>query len=138
MAKSAIEKQLRAIPLFSEYSSRQIASVARLTTTIDVAEGRELISEGKAGRELFLVLDGEAEIRHEGAAIATRGPGSFVGETALLLDQPRNATVVATTAMTIGVIERNDFRQLLSEHPDLYAPLVDAIAKRLPEVDDTH
>jgi len=46
--------------------------------------------------------------------------------------------VVATTAMTIGVIERSDFRQLLNEHPDLYAPLVDPMAKRLAEVDDTH
>ena len=138
MSKSAIEKQLRAIPLFSEYSSRQISSVAKLTTTIDVAEGRELISEGKTGRELFLILDGEAEIRQHGEPVATRGPGTFVGETSLLLDQPRNATVIAVTAMTVGVIERSDFRQLLNEHPDLYAPLVDAMAKRLAEVDDTH
>ena len=55
----------------------------------------------------------------------------LVSETALLLDQPRNATVAPTTDMTGGVIERNDFRRLHRDHPDLHAPLLDAMAKRL-------
>lgn len=67
--------------------------------------------------------------------VATRGPGTFFGETALLLDQPRNATVVALTDMTIEVIDRRDFKRLLDENPDLHAPLLEATAQRLAELD---
>ena len=56
---------------------------------------------------------------------------------ALLFDRPRNASVVARTDMTVEVIERKDFRRLLDEFPDLYAPLLEATAQRLAEVDES-
>jgi CRP-like cAMP-binding protein len=110
--------------------------VARLTTTTEVAAGRELITEGQIGQELFVVLDGEAEVRKGDTLIATRGPGSIFGETALLVDRPRNATVVARTDMTVALIERGNFQLLLEEHPDLYLPLLASMANRLAEFDD--
>jgi CRP-like cAMP-binding protein len=128
--------RLAKIPLFENLSAKQLAAVDALVTTVDVASDRELIRQGEAGREFFLVIDGEAEVRRDDAIIATRGPGSFFGETALLLDQPRNASVVATTDMTVDVIDRRDFRRLLEQHPDLYAPLLQAITQRLAELED--
>jgi CRP-like cAMP-binding protein len=128
--------RLATIPLFSDLSAKQLASVDALVTAVDVAAGRELIRQGEAGREFFLVVTGEAEVRRDGALVATRGPGSFFGEIALLLDQPRNASVVATTDMTIEVIDRQDFRRLLEQYPDLYAPLLEATTRRLAELED--
>ena len=127
--------RLAGIPLFAHLSAKQLAAVDALVTAIDVKAGRELIHQGDVGREFFLVVEGEAEVRRDGAVIATRGPGTFVGETALLLDQPRNASVVATTDMTVEVIDRKDFRHLLEEYPDLYAPLLEATTRRLAELD---
>jgi CRP-like cAMP-binding protein len=83
------------------------------------------------------VVDGEAEVRRDGKVIAVRGPGTFFGEIALLLERPRNASVVAKTDMTIDVIDRQAFRQLLEEFPDLHAPLLEATAQRLAELDET-
>ncbi len=128
--------RLAKIPLFRNLSAKQLGAVDALVTTVDVASGRELIQQGKTGREFFLVVTGEAEVRHDGEVIATRGPGTFFGETALLLDQPRNASVVATTDMTIEVIDRQDFRRLLDQYPDLYAPLLEATTQRLAEFED--
>jgi CRP-like cAMP-binding protein len=128
--------RLAAIPLFQDLSAKQLAAVDALVTTMDVAAGRELIRQGEAGREFFLVVAGDAEVRRDGDVIATRGPGTFFGETALLLDQPRNASVVAATDMTIEVIDRQDFRRLLDEYPDLYAPLLEATGRRLAELEE--
>ncbi len=128
--------RLARIPLFQNLSAKQLAAVDELVTTIDVASGRELIRQGETGREFFLVVDGEAEVRRGDAIIATRGAGSFFGETALLLEQPRNASVVATTDMTVEVIDRQDFRRLLDRYPDLYAPLLEATTQRLAEIED--
>ena len=128
--------ELAKIPLFRKLSAKQLAAVDRLVTTIDVAAGRELIRQGELGREFIVVVDGEAEVIRDGEVIAVRGSGNFFGEMALLLDRPRNASVVAKTAMTIDVIDRQDFRRLLDDYPDLYAPLLEATAQRLAELDE--
>jgi CRP-like cAMP-binding protein len=129
--------ELAKIPLFQNLSAKQLAAIDGLVTTIDVAPGRELIRQGELGREFVVVVDGEAEVRRDGEVIAVRGPGSFFGEMALLLERPRNASVVARTDMTIDVIDRQDFRRLLEEFPDLHAPLLEATAQRLAELDET-
>jgi CRP-like cAMP-binding protein len=129
--------ELAKIPLFQNLSAKQLAAVDRLVTTMDVAAGRELIRQGEPGREFVVVVDGEAEVRRDGKVIAVRGPGTFFGEIALLLERPRNASVVAKTDMTIDVIDRQAFRQLLEEFPDLHAPLLEATAQRLAELDET-
>jgi CRP-like cAMP-binding protein len=135
--KRANTDRLAGIPLFQHLSGKQLAAVDALVTALDVPAGRQLMQQGEAGRELILVVDGEAEVSRDGELIATRGPGTFLGETALLLDQPRNASVVAKTAMTIEVIDRRDFRRLLDEYPELHAPLLEATARRLAQLDES-
>ncbi len=131
MRRPPIDERLAAIPLFEHLDNRQLASVAALATVLDIDAGRELIREGATGREFFLVAEGEAEVVRGGEVVATLGPGTFFGETALLLDQPRNAAVRAKTDMVVEVIERRDFKGLLEEYPDLYAPLLEAVARQL-------
>ena len=137
MRNRASKDRLAKIPLFQNLSAKQLAAVDGLVTTIDVAAGRELIRQGEPGREFLVVVSGEAEVRRDGEVIARRGPGTFFGEMALLLDRPRNASVVARTPMTIDVIDRQDFRRLLEEFPDLYAPLLEATAQRLTELEQS-
>ena len=100
-----------------------------------MCRGRELIRQGEPGHEFFVVVEGEAEVRRDGRLVAIKGPGSFFGETALLLDRPRNASVVAKTAMTIDVIDRRDFRRLLEDYPYLHASLWAATNERVAELE---
>ena len=137
MRNRAGNQHLSKIPLFGDLSAKQLAVVDGLVTTIDVPSGRELIHQGEAGREFILVVKGEAEVRRDGEVIAVRGPGSFFGEMALLLDRPRNASVFARSDMTIDVIDRPAFRQLLEQYPDLYEPLLKATVERLAELDES-
>jgi CRP-like cAMP-binding protein len=130
-------QHLAKIPLFAKLSAKQLAVVDGLVTTIDVPAGRDLIHQGETGKEFIVVIRGEAEVSRDGEVIAVRGPGSFFGEMALLLNQPRNATVVARSDMTVDVIDLQAFRRLLEEYPDLYAPLLQATAQRLAELEES-
>jgi CRP-like cAMP-binding protein len=130
-------EKLAQIPLFQGLSTKQLNAVDQLVTTIDVPAGKQLMRQGETGREFIVIVEGEAAVERDGKVIAVRGPGTFIGEISLLLDRPRNASVVARTNMTIDVIDRHDFRRLLEEYPDLHAPLLAATAARLAELDES-
>jgi CRP-like cAMP-binding protein len=63
--------------------------------------------------------------------VAERGPGSYIGEIALLDHRPRTATVVAKTTVKIEVIGQREFAGLLAEVPELSQQLLAAMARRL-------
>ena len=90
-----------------------------------------LITEGERGREFFVIVDGEVEVRRKGRKVATLGPGSFVGEMALLSKIPRTATVTALTPLDVLVITDRAFVDLLDKMPDLWLKVARALAERV-------
>ncbi len=103
---------------------------------LTVAAGRVLVREGEAGREFVVIVDGTASVERDGTEIATLGPGSHFGELALLDEQPRNATVTASTELRIQVIDRRAFQTLLDDSPHLTKNLLLATARRLHDLDE--
>src|SRR5438105_5677714 len=123
---------LKRVPLFSGCSKKELGQVARFADEIDLKSGKTLIKEGMPGREFFVLVDGTAEIKRSGKRIDTAGPGDFFGEMALLSDQPRNATVVTTSAVDALVVTARDFRTLVADNPLIALKVMRAVAERLP------
>ena len=99
--------------MLAHCSPEELVAVASATRPRTYRAGAEIVSEGHAGREMFLVVSGKLEIVKDGAAIATLEPGSTFGEMAML-DEPRaSATVRATTDVELLVIAREAFFGLL-------------------------
>lgn len=65
--------------------------------------GATLVEQGKAGRSLFLLLDGVLEVDIDGSTVAELGPGAVVGERALLEGGTRTATLRALTRVKVAV-----------------------------------
>ena len=124
------------VPLFEGLSKKELKLVSQLATPLEEPEGTVLVREGAAGHEFIIVLDGEIEVRKGDRVIATRGPGTYVGEIALLDHRPRTATVVAKTPVSIEVIGQREFAGLLSEVPEISQKLIPAMAKRLADLDE--
>ena len=101
-----------------------------LGTQIEVKAGTVLTAEGRKGSEFFLVRAGTARCLRNGQEVTTFGPGDFFGETALLINVPRTATVTALTDMTIVVFERREFSALLDQSPQIGRKLLTALAER--------
>jgi CRP-like cAMP-binding protein len=122
---------IRGLPLFELCSKRDLRRIAALADERDVAAGTELIREGEPGSEFYVVVEGEVEVRRRGRRVAQLGPGSFVGEIALLSRSPRTATVVATTPLRVLAITGRDFVALLDSLPELWLKVARTLADRV-------
>jgi CRP-like cAMP-binding protein len=130
-----IDERLAEVPLFEGLSKQQLRRISNLMTRIDRPAGQVLTTEGEHGSEFFIVLEGEVEVRQGDRVIATRKPGDYVGEIALLDKRPRTASVVATTAVSVEVLSRREFVSLLAEAPELSEQIMATMARRLAELE---
>src|SRR5712671_2633889 len=64
------------------------------------------------------------------------GPGSIVGELAIIDGLPRSATVVAIRDCKLSFISREAFLSSLREYPEVYSDLVSTLVSRLREADE--
>jgi CRP-like cAMP-binding protein len=94
--------------------------------------GDVLIREGDVGDRFYMIAGGTAEVKRGGRPIATLGPGSYVGEIALLRDVPRTATVVATTSLQLLTLEREPFLLAVTGHPPSHAEASAVAETRMP------
>jgi CRP/FNR family transcriptional regulator, cyclic AMP receptor protein len=125
---------LKRAPLFEGLSRTELVQLARVSEDLEVPAGTVLCKEGEAGREFFVIIDGEVEITRKGKRVATRGSGDFFGEIALLEDTPRMATVTAKTPLRFFVLTRRDFRHLVDVNPRVERKVLRALARRVLEL----
>ena len=126
---------IKGVPLFEHCSRKELEHIALIADEIDLPAGKKLITEGERGREFFVIVSGEVEVRRNGRKIDTMGPGSFAGEMALLSKAPRNATVTATTEVDVLVITDRAFTTLLEKNTEIWLKVTRALAERLANTD---
>src|SRR6266516_575061 len=135
LRRDAFLDHLSEVPLFSALSKRDLALIAKSAEDVKVDAGKVLVTEGSAGAEFFVIMDGKARVTRRGRKVAELGPGQFFGELALLDRAPRNATVVAETPMEVLVLGQREFAALIDEVPGLAHKVLAGIARRLREAD---
>lgn len=122
---------LRSVPLFAKLSGHDLERVAQLADEVDLPAGRVLMRQGENGAEAFVLARGAARIERDGRQIAERGPGSVIGEIALLAETPRTATVTLTEPSTLFVLAHREFHTLLGESSSIRAACFEGLAERL-------
>ena len=98
---------------------QELETLCRLTTRIDVKKGSILMHQGAFGNEVLLLVHGQLVIEKDGKLIASIAPGAVVGERAVILNEPRDATVRAAFDSTILAMSRSEFNTLLAECPSI-------------------
>jgi len=125
---------LATVPLFSACSKKELQMVAKSADHLTVPAGKVVVTEGAAGAEFFVILDGRARVVRHGREVNTLGPGGFFGDLALLDRAPRNASVVADSELELAKLGQRAFDELL-EHPGFSKKLLAGLARRLRESD---
>ena len=94
-----------------------------------VAAGQTIVTKGEIGRDMYVICRGEVEVESE-RGILTLKEGDIFGEVALLLSQPRTATVRAKTLCNLFVLDKGDFVRILHDHPQFAHKVTEIAQKR--------
>jgi len=127
-------RALLEIPLFSGLSKKELDSLARLTTEISVNDGQTLVKQGQLGKEAMIIMSGTAVVRRNGRKIDEMGPGDFFGEMSLIDDMPRNADVIASSDMTLLLMDSKEFSTIFDQYPKVAVKILKVVVERLLRV----
>ena len=128
MSNNISANQVKQLPLFAELSRRDLKEVAELVERESYSAGEIICRQGETGHIAYFVESGELSVQRvnpEGIEqeVGHLEPGSFFGETSLLLGEPRDATVQAVEDATLLYLVKEDFDKLLKEQPSLLKSL---------------
>jgi CPA2 family monovalent cation:H+ antiporter-2 len=116
-------------PIFAGLDDARRSELVALFKPRTAQPGNRLIHKGDPANEVFFISAGAVEV-----SIADRkiklGPGDFFGEMGLLSGAPRNADVTAIDYCQLLVLERRDFLDFISKHPELRAKIGTVVTER--------
>src|SRR5579862_3928836 len=131
LRKDAKVELIRSVPLFSHCAKSELAALAAEADELSVPAGKNLTTEGDRGREFMVIVEGTADVKRNGRRINQLGPGSFVGEIALLTGVPRTATVTTTSDALLLVLTDRAFKRVVAQMPSVQGSVMTALAERL-------
>ena len=127
---AGLTELLGGVAFFDGFAPDELHRVAELAEEVSAEEGALLIDQGRVGQECYVIVEGQAGVLAGDELIATLGPGSIVGESALIAHRPRNASVVAATPMQLIVFDATAFKTLLEEMPKVHDRVMATLAER--------
>ena len=117
--KSTSDQLAQALPhltpeLIAEVSTKFVRKVFE--------PGEMIIKQGEIADSFFIIMSGSVEIWHEGLSgrselVDTQNPGNYFGETGLLTNRPRTATVKAYKdgEVVVLVMGSRDFEAMMKD-----------------------
>ena len=132
---------LKDIPLFAGLTDDELSKLEQRANTRTFPKNAILINEGDETDSLYIIQAGRVRVfmsNEEGREIILneQGPGEHFGELALIDDAPRSASVMATKKTQVSVISRQDFREVLANHPDIAFSLIRDLGRRVRLLSD--
>lgn len=107
---------------------RERQAISQASTRVDVPAGAVLATQGRPGRQFFIVLTGAASVLQGGRVVSALLAGDHFGDAALLDGGRSWATVVAETPMALTVVGPNVFGALLERSPSVARAVLQTLA----------
>ncbi len=128
------------IPLFAGLSEADHCLLLQVAVRRTYPRQTLLLQSGDPGERFYLLRKGRAKVylgNDDGREVilALLGPGDFIGEMALVDDEPCSASVMTLEESEFVSIGKAEFQKLLVSSPDMAVNLLKALARRLREAD---
>ena len=126
---------LKSVPFFDGIPAEPLKLIAFSADSREIEDGRFLFSAGDAAEGGLIVVEGRVDLVDEAKTppkvLERLGPGSLIGELALIVETKRPTTAIAVGRARVLAVRRSLFRRMLGEYPEIAVTLRDRIAERL-------
>ncbi|MEO9526614.1 cyclic nucleotide-binding domain-containing protein [Roseibium sp.] len=120
---------LNQIPMLSDFQDDQLRLLAFSAESMDYSRGQRLFDQDDRADGGLVITSGMVSLQTRGAdgfvEVDRVGPGTLLGETALLAENRRPCRAEATEAVRIIRIRRALFKRMIQEYPELAQRLLD-------------
>jgi CRP/FNR family transcriptional regulator, cyclic AMP receptor protein len=122
--------------MFEGMTSEQLRIISSICTEEDYLQSEIIFEEGDIGDRMYIVVSGEIEIYKEGKNnekihLANLDKDKIAGEFSTLTDQTRNASGRAASDLKVLTIEKEEFRQVIREYPELAFEIFKVLIKKM-------
>jgi uncharacterized membrane protein len=129
---------LASIPLFEGLHRDDLEALARHLVERRYRVGEQVCQQGDRGEAMYFVAEGQLNIFLPGeqsrrVSLKDIGPGEYFGELALFDDQPRSASVMATSDVLLYELERATLSAYLEQRPRAAMAILRMMGARLRE-----
>lgn len=125
---------LKKIPMLSDFQDDQLRLLAFSAESMDYGAGQCLFDQDERADGGLVITDGLVSLKTRSddgfEEVDQAGPGTLLGESALLVETNRPCRAEAVDAVRIIRIRRALFKRMISEYPDLAQQLFDQRAAR--------
>lgn len=108
-------------------------AIVQKSKVVDIKQGSRFITEGDSTSDVFMILQGTADISIKNSTINSRSAGQHVGEMAPLLNAHRTASATARTPIVAVRITRTQFLALGERFPNIWRGVARTLADRLDQ-----
>ena len=130
---------IKGVPLFSKIEPAKLKLIAFTSERMTYGSGQEVCHQGDPGDSMYVILGGVADVLIDTdkgqIRVAELKKNGFFGETAILCDVPRTATIKASESLLTLRIKKDMFYKLVSEFPAVAIEMMRELAHR---VEDTN
>lgn len=119
------------VPFFTGLSPRDAAQIADMFKERRFSAGETITKEGVGAAAFYVIESGDAAVSINGKQVATLSRGDYFGETALIDEGTRSATVTATTDVACYGLTFWEFRPLVRNNATIAWNLLQTLTKRL-------
>ena len=128
----------KGIPLFEGLSEADHALLMQVAVRRRYPRHTLLVQEGDPGERFYLMRKGRAKVYLGNAdgrevILAFLAPGDFLGEMALVDDEPCSANVMTLEESEFVSISRHEFQRVMNSSLSMAANLVRALTRRVRE-----
>jgi len=102
---------------------------------IAFGNGEYIFRRGEAAKVMYLIIEGEVDLMLDDSVVETAEEGSFIGEMALIDEEPRSASARARGDCRVFPIDEAHFQLLVKETPFFALQMMKTLARRLRNID---
>ena len=129
---------LSAVEILKPLTKEELVTIAEGLSYAPFAASEVITRQGAIAHWLYIVTSGTAEVRVTGEGVQrtvaqVQAPG-FVGEMGMMTGEPRLATVVALTPVECYRLDKETFRKIMTERPEVAADISAVLAQRKVEL----